>query len=177
MFFESAETASEFAPVLRGYAPTFPEDHAPHPDFRLEWWYLTANLDDAEGRQWGLQWTLFRQALDTEGDVGGWSSNQMWMAHAAVTTPDGHFHEQRFARGGIGQAEVVLGDNSFDAWIDDWSWRSEDSSMFPATLRFAVEGFSVAMDLTTAGPFVRHGEAGYSQKSAADQKKSSMAGK
>ena len=101
LVFESAETASEFAPVVRGYMPTFPQDHAAHPDFRLEWWYLTANLADTEGRQWGLQWTLFRQALDTVGEYQGWSSNQMWMAHAAVTTPVGHFHEQRFGKNGI----------------------------------------------------------------------------
>ncbi len=41
---------------------TFPTDHAAHPDYRIEWWYLTANLEDASGEPLGLQWTLFRQA-------------------------------------------------------------------------------------------------------------------
>lgn len=169
LFFDSADSASEFAPVLRGYSPTFPQDHGKHPEFRLEWWYLTANLSDAEGRQWGLQWTLFRQALDADNQYDGWSSNQMWMAHAAVTTPSGHYHEQRFARGGIGQADVTLGDNSFAAWIDDWAWQSDSSSMFPASLQFAVDDFKVSMDLQSSGPFVRHGDRGYSQKSAGKQ--------
>ena len=27
---------------------TFPADHGPHDDFRIEWWYLTANLRGAD---------------------------------------------------------------------------------------------------------------------------------
>ena len=169
LLIESAESAEEFAPVVRGYSPTFPQDHAAHPEFRLEWWYMTANLSDADGQQWGLQWTLFRQALDAGSETEGWSSNQMWMAHAAVTTPAGHYHEQRFARGGIGQAGVELGESSFAAWIDDWTWESDSSSMFPAVLRFVVEDFTVTMQLQAEGPFVRHGDRGYSQKSAGKQ--------
>ena len=169
LFFESAESSSEFAPVVRGYTPVFPGDHAAHPEFRLEWWYFTANLRDGEGRAWGLQWTLFRQALDADGDPDGWSSNQMWMGHAAISTPDGHFHEQRFSRGGIGQAGVLLTNNQFDAWIDDWLWQSKNPNMFPATLDFSVEGFEVSMNLQSRGPFVRHGEQGYSQKSTGKQ--------
>lgn len=33
------------------------------PDRRIEWWYLTANLTDSRGGQWGAQWTLFRQEV------------------------------------------------------------------------------------------------------------------
>ena len=88
-----------FAQVTPGQALQFPRDHSAHPDYRIEWWYLTANLSDLDGRQWGLQWTLFRQALSPQQVKSGWNSNQMWMAHAAITTPEGHFHEQRFARG------------------------------------------------------------------------------
>ncbi len=46
-----------FAKVIRGKPLKFPRDHAPHPDFRIEWWYITANLQDDLGRHWGLQWT------------------------------------------------------------------------------------------------------------------------
>ena len=96
-----------FAQVTPGKSLRFPRDHGAHPDFRIEWWYLTANLSDRQGRHWGLQWTLFRQALSPpQADLDGWQSSQMWMAHAALTTPDGHFHEQRFARGGIGQTRT-----------------------------------------------------------------------
>lgn len=64
----------------------FPQDHGPHPDYRIEWWYLTANLSGPDGAPYGLQWTLFRSAL-APGEGPGWDSPQIWFAHAAITTP------------------------------------------------------------------------------------------
>ena len=51
-----------FAPVTPGKTFAFPADHGPHPDYRIEWWYVTANLVDSAGVAYGAQWTLFRQA-------------------------------------------------------------------------------------------------------------------
>ena len=42
---------------------TFPEDHGPHPSFRIEWWYVTAVLTGDNGELYGAQWTLFRAGL------------------------------------------------------------------------------------------------------------------
>ena len=159
-----------YAQVRPGHRLEFPRDHAAHPDYRIEWWYLTANLNDADGREWGLQWTLFRQALSPEAVENGWNSNQVWMAHAAITTPDGHFHEQRFARGGIGQAGVRIDDDSgFNAWMDDWEWRSGSADMFPAKLHFTIGDREVTMLLESTGELVTNGVDGYSQKSAQGQ--------
>ena len=52
-----------FAPVVPGKIFAFPADHGPHPDYRIEWWYVTANLVDSAGAAYGAQWTLFRQAM------------------------------------------------------------------------------------------------------------------
>ena len=160
-----------FAQVTPGKKLEFPRDHGAHPDYRIEWWYLTANLSDNEGRHWGLQWTLFRQALSPGPIVSGWDSNQMWMAHAAITTPDGHFHEQRFARGGIGQAGVsrIDEDGYFNAWMDDWEWRSNGAALLPARLRFTVDNREVVLSLEATGELVANGIDGYSQKSAQGQ--------
>ncbi|HBX41554.1 MAG TPA: carotenoid 1,2-hydratase, partial [Marinobacter adhaerens] len=38
---------------------SFPDDFGPHPQHRIEWWYLTANLRTADGQPLGLQWTQF----------------------------------------------------------------------------------------------------------------------
>ena len=57
------ESAEGFAPVVPGRTFAFPADHGPHPEFRIEWWYVTANLTDASGAAYGAQWTLFRQAI------------------------------------------------------------------------------------------------------------------
>lgn len=140
----------------------FPADHGAHPDFRIEWWYVTANLTDAAGTPYGLQWTLFRSALapDTR---AGWDDPQLWMGHAAVTTPDAHFVTERLARGGIGQAGVTA--DPFAAWIDDWRFDGIDDGTLTAT----GPDFAYDMTLSAQGPLVRQGDAGYSVKSASGQ--------
>src|SRR5436305_5951745 len=97
------ETADGFAAVVPGKRFSFPADHGPHPDFRIEWWYVTANLRDRSGAASGIQWTLFRQSTRPGSQATGWASQQVWMGHAALTRADGHRFAESFARGGIGQ--------------------------------------------------------------------------
>ena len=148
----------------------FPADHGPHPAFRVEWWYVTANLTDADGRPMGAQWTLFRTALrppSQAGDSpgGGWSDPQLWMGHAALTTADIHLTAERLARGGIGQAGVTA--DPFAARIDDWSMAGPDFDHL--TIRAAGPTFAYDLALTARGPLVAQGEAGYSVKSPSGQ--------
>lgn len=153
--------AEGFALPERGFSFEFPRDHGAHPEYRIEWWYLTANLKDAEGREFGLQWTLFRSALEPR-EAEGWQSPQLWMGHAAVTTPSAHHVAERLARGGIGQAGVTT--EPFEAWIDDWSMAGE--SFDAMRLRASGVDFAYDVDLVARGPLIFHGERGYSQKSA-----------
>lgn len=143
---------------------SFPADHGAHPDYRIEWWYLTANLEGPDGTSYGLQWTLFRSAL-APGEKDGWESPQVWFAHAAVTTPKSHLSAERFARGGIGQAGVRA--EPFEAWIDDWRMWGETMD----ALRVTATGteFAYDMALEARGPLVFHGKGGYSVKSAEGQ--------
>lgn len=169
--FAGLGTESEgFSQPAAGHVLAFPEDHGAHPDFRIEWWYLTANLEDSDGVQYGLQWTLFRSALRPKaGD--GWSSSQGFMAHAAVTTPERHFSAERFARGGIGQAGVAT--LPFSAWIDDWQMSGiaapgkDALSALEVTARGA--DFSYDIKLEASGPLILHGDNGYSVKSSSGQ--------
>jgi predicted secreted hydrolase len=143
---------------------SFPADHGPHPDYRIEWWYLTANLTGPDGVPYGLQWTLFRSALAPEAGQG-WTSPQLWMGHAAVTTPEVHLVAERLARGGIGQAGVTA--SPFSAWIDDWHMSGETLD----EVRLAASGstFAYDMHLVAEGPIVLQGDRGYSVKSDAGQ--------
>src|SRR6202007_2949724 len=75
--------AEGFAEVVPGKTFAFPADHGPHPDYRIEWWYLTANLVDSTGAAYGAQWTLFRQASRPGAQAEGWANQQVWMGHAA----------------------------------------------------------------------------------------------
>jgi predicted secreted hydrolase len=142
----------------------FPRDHGAHPDYRIEWWYLTANLTGPDGTPYGLQWTLFRSALEP-GEAEGWTSPQVWFAHAAVTTPERHFATERFARGGIGQAGVRP--DPFRAWIDEWAMEGPDFDTL--SLNAAGPDFGYDMTLRATGPLVFHGDGGFSVKSAEGQ--------
>lgn len=153
------DSADGFTIPTPNYTFDFPTDEGPHPDYKIEWWYITANLKDADGVDYGLQWTLFRSALDPVAG-NGWSAPQLWMGHAAVTTPDAHFVTERLGRGGIGQAGVTA--TPFAAWIDDWIFTD-------TTLTATGPDFGYAMTLGDLGPTVFHGDAGYSVKSASGQ--------
>lgn len=153
-----------FATPQRGTTFEFPLDHGPHPDYRIEWWYVTANLTGPDGTDYGLQWTLFRTAL-RPGEADGFASPQIWLGHAAVTTPDAHYTQERFARGGIGQAGVTA--EPFEAWIDDWYLTGALDGT--AQIRATGTEFAYDMQLNAKGPLVFQGDQGYSVKSADGQ--------
>ncbi len=148
----------------------FPADHGPHPAFRIEWWYLTASLTGPDGTEYGAQWTLFRTARAPH-EAAGWTSPQLWMGHAAVTSPEAHLAAERLARGGIGQAGVVA--EPFSAWIDDWRMTSRAApgadALSALDLNAAGPGFSYRLALDAEGPIVAQGAGGYSVKSEAGQ--------
>jgi predicted secreted hydrolase len=165
------QSAEGFAKVTPGKNFSFPADHGPHPDFRIEWWYLTANLVDAAGQPCGLQWTLFRQAMRPGPQAEGWASQQVWMGHAAVTRAGTHRFTETFARGGIGQAGVEA--KPFSAWIDAWQMRgtaaSDDERIAPLTLKAAAADFSYELALDADHRLVLQGDGGYSRKSEREQ--------
>ena len=119
-------TADGFSTPRPDTALVFPRDHGAHPDFRIEWWYLTATLTGEDGQDYGVQWTLFRSALrpETGTPLTGWDSPQIWMGHAALTSARFHHVAERLARGGIGQAGIIA--TPFAAHIDDWTMASPD---------------------------------------------------
>ncbi|SIT78055.1 lipocalin-like domain-containing protein [Pontibaca methylaminivorans] len=161
-------TAEGFAIPQRGHMLTFPTDHGAHPEFRIEWWYLTATLDGEDGRQYGVQWTLFRSALAPDPGDNGWATPQLWMAHAALTTPETHHFDERLARGGIGEAGVTAA--PFHAFIDNWDMKGEaGKGISTLDLRASGPDFAYDLQLSATLPLVLHGEGGYSVKSPAGQ--------
>lgn len=165
------ENGSGFAPVVPGKVFSFPADHGAHPDFRIEWWYLTANLVDAKGNACGIQWTLFRQAMQPGPQREGWANQQVWMGHAALTRADTHRFAEAFARGGVGQAGVEA--KPFAAWIDAWEMKgsehTRDATLAPLELKAAGSDFSYALTLDADRPVVLQGDGGFSRKSERGQ--------
>jgi predicted secreted hydrolase len=165
------DKADGFARVTPGRSFSFPADHGAHPEFRIEWWYVTANLRDSAGEAYGAQWTLFRQAMQPGTNLEGWATQQVWMAHAAVTRADTHRTAETFARGGVGQAGIEAA--PFRAWIDAWQMRALDGfdpdKVAPLELTASAADFSYALRLTADRPLVLQGEGGFSRKSEREQ--------
>jgi predicted secreted hydrolase len=159
--------ADGFAAVTPGRNFEFPADHGPHPEYRIEWWYVTANCVDATGTAYGVQWTLFRQAMQPGARQEGWASQQIWMGHVAMTRADTHRYSETFARGGVGQAGAVA--KPFHAWIDSWDMHGvdpmRDAAIAPLELTASAPDFSYALRLDADRPLVLQGHAGYSAKS------------
>lgn len=169
------DDTKNFAKVIPGVSIDFPVDHFPHPDFRIEWWYFTANVWDKNDNHYGIQFTLFRQALSPANSASKdkalkdspWFSRQSWMAHSAISSQQGHLYEERFARGGIGQGGVQFNQqHGFEAWLDDWQWQGQDP--VNSSLSFSVNGDTISLELSGESTWVKHGENGFSQKSASE---------
>ena len=177
-----AQGAPGFEQAWPGRALEFPRDHGAHPGYRIEWWYLTANLQDAEGQPYGAQWTLFRFAARPPGEgrstdqgasaPSAWNSGQVYMAHMAITHPDGHVAFQRYARGGnhgdppgnLAQAGATAA--PFAAWLDDWRLASRGADWLPLEVRARQDDYAMDLQLFGTGPLVLQGDGGFSQKHA-----------
>ncbi|MEZ9482076.1 lipocalin-like domain-containing protein [Vibrio splendidus] len=166
---ETAIDQAQFSPVVKGIDITFPADHQAHPDFRHEWWYLTANLIDEEGNALGVQWTQFRFASAPQDSGNGnkktaWQSQQIYMAHSAVTTGDKHYADEKWSRNRAELAGVSA--SPFRVYLDDWQWTSTTDDLFPATLVANSDQFGYSLKLTNNAPYQKQGEQGYSTKSS-----------
>jgi predicted secreted hydrolase len=162
------DQALAFTPVVPGRVFSFPADHGAHDGFRIEWWYVTANLKDQQGNQFGVQWTLFRSALKPLAEQAGWADQTIWLGHAAVTSSTVHHAAERYARGGVGQAGVQLA--PFEAWIDDWRFASQaQDPLSDLQLSARDTAFAYQLHLTSSRPLVLQGDKGFSQKSEEGQ--------
>ena len=143
--------------VTPGRVFTFPRDHGAHPEYRVEWWYVTGWLDAGVG----LQITFFRARPDEASDTPSrFNPRQVLFAHAAVSDPARGrlIHDQRAARAGLSLAHVEL--ERTGVWIDDWRLELEGNRY-----RARIPARDFDLDLSfSAENLVLQGERGYSRK-------------
>jgi len=164
----NSDSSYEFLQPGPGDVLVFPQDLGPHPQHRIEWWYLTANLKTTDGQPLGLQWTQFRQALkprpvsDPAPAPEKWPLDAAWMAHAAVSFDGEHRFEERLARGGVGHAGAIA--QPFEVWLDDWQL-SDEAAGQGWRLQVQTEGWGYDLRLINTAERVAHGDNGFSAKS------------
>lgn len=169
------EDLSGFAQATEVRPIRFPADLGAHPDYFLEWWYYTGNLQDGAGHDYGYQFTLFRRGMtpgELTGRISEWASNQVYFAHFTVTDATGEtfeFHE-RFSRGTPGLAGVQA--EPYHIWLNDWFVKEipsaePDLNGLPRRVNLRAEAGTVGLDLVLelTKPATLQGDNGLSQKS------------
>lgn len=166
----SGEADAAFARAYEPIPLTFPRDHGAHPEYQTEWWYYTGNLSDAQGNDYGFQFTVFRSALTPSMPARGsdLATNQVYMAHLAVSDGPGkvHYSFERFSRGAGGLAGAT-GEPELMIWLEDWQvTRSAPDTMHIQATITDDNGEAVGIDLhlRESREPVLHGDAGLSQK-------------
>ena len=157
-----------------GYRFEFPRDHASHPEYKLEWWYYTGNVQTAEGRRFGYQVTFFRVGVDRDPrNPSRWAVRDLFMTHLAVSDPSGRRYrfEERLSRAGPGLAGAAS--DRYDVWNEDWRAGLVDHSTASASagaaghfIRAMTHTVGVDLVLDEGKPPAINGVNGISQKGA-----------
>jgi len=157
-----AGRAAEWNVPRAGQLLSFPRDHGSHPDFKIEWWYLTGHLE-AGDRRFGFQATFFRLGQKPVDVPAGedFGTEQLYLAHMGLSDPEtGRFlHEERLNRGGW-DAGAATGD--LDVFNGNWSLRRDGEGMrLHGSIRAET---ALELQLEPEKPHVVFGEDGISRK-------------
>lgn len=165
-------TSDGFAIPQPGRHFAFPRDHGSHPEFAIEWWYVTGHLTATNQSQFGFQATFFRRALVPPGDTNrplseAFGNRQIFLAHMAlVDKTTGKFRfQERLNRDGWDAAAAT---NTMAVRNGNWFLRRMPEPT-PSKERFELQatvGVDTAfqLSLTPTKPLVIFGTNGVSRK-------------
>ena len=167
---DSGAEDEAFARALVPGAIEFPRDLGPHEDYQTEWWYYTGNLETADGRPFGYQFTIFRRALQpaTAGPSAGaaaasdWRTNQVYLAHFTISdiADEAFYPAERFSRGAAGLAGAQA--EPYRVWLEDWF--VAETGPGEVHLYASTDEVTLDLRLTETLPPVLHGDQGLSSK-------------
>jgi predicted secreted hydrolase len=157
--------ADGFRLAVPGWKYEFPQDHAAHPSFRIEWWYYTGHLR-AGARAYGYEATFFRVALPRRspaGEPSAWRARNVLFRHLALTDEAGR--KFRFDDRAERQALDLAGADStrYLTWLGDDYVGLEDDRRTHRVVGRAAE-FALDLRLVPEKPPVIHGTDGVSRK-------------
>lgn len=152
----------------------FPHDHGSHPDFKIEWWYLTGHLFSDDGRRFGYQATFFRSALkpSASDSKAAFGNTQLHLAHMALADEvGGRFHfAERLNRGGW-DAYAQVG--FLNLRNGNWQLTGPDPDKDGMVLKASIHAEAAwRLELKPRKPLIRFGEDGTSRKGPAPEARS-----
>ena len=170
-----AGTASSNGPT--GKPLRFPRDFGAHPDFQIEWWYVTGFTQAADGQdRLGFQVTFFRSLVpSTQASGSNMAAKHLLFAHAAVSDVAGKtlYSDQRIAR----WSGLPAGSNAPDqGWartedtgllLQDWSLSRQADGQLRAQLQ--AKDFALDLSFAPSQPPLLQGQGGMSRKGPSPQ--------
>jgi predicted secreted hydrolase len=160
-----ADSEAPPAVVVPGYRLEFPRDFGSHPQFGIEWWYVTGWLQTADQQPLGFQITFFRSRQSAaQTNPSAFAPRQLLIAHCAISDParGRSWQDQRIRRAGLGLAEAETGDTR--VWIDDWTL-ARGAGGYQAQV--TASDFALHLNFEVTQPVLLNGDAGYSRKGPA----------
>jgi predicted secreted hydrolase len=168
-----ALAADGFKQAIEPRVFAFPADHGSHAGFQTEWWYVTGNMKNDDGHEFGFQFTIFRRAIDARsaaerGRGSKWAVGDVYLGHLAVSDIGGKsfVFGETVQRGNVGLAgatdaaektspiSVTLGNWNFVRFGDD----GKDARGWKLEAR--ENGIDLSLTLTETLAPILHGKAG-----------------
>lgn len=158
-------TADGFTVPQPGRKFVFPRDHGSHPEFKIEWWYVTGHLFAKDGRRFGYQATFFRRSAPS-GATNAPDSDQLYLAHMALLDErSGKFlHQERINRAGWDAGSAT---NGLDVFNGPWRLTMTDAKSETMALSGGVRAEAAfTLTLKPTKPLVVFGTDAVSKKGA-----------
>src|SRR5579859_6679712 len=166
-------TADGFAVPQAGRHFVFPRDYGSHPEFAIEWWYITGHLfvtNDTEER-FGFQVTFFRRSLVSSQGTNtttdpSFGDDQIHLAHMTLTDiQSGKFRfQERLNRGGW---DAAASTNTLDVRNGNWTLKLEPGTNTVIDLQSTIGADEAStMQFIPEKPLVVFGTNGVSRKAA-----------
>jgi predicted secreted hydrolase len=145
----------------------FPRTHGSHPEFKIEWWYLTGHLFSESGRPFGYQATFFRFAGSAENrrdENKSFGLSQLHSTQVALTDIENQkfYFDERLDRQGW---DAFASEEELDLKHGPWMLKMVDSDSESMELQFNIrDKVSLDLQLQPTKPKVIFGADGTSRK-------------
>ena len=140
----------------KDYIYEFPRDHGSHPNYKIEWWYITGHLQGQSQERFGFESTFFRIGQDNTSDI--------YLSHMAITdiNDQSFHHEERVNKEGWNAFS-----KSKDLDLKNGNWTLKRLKNNSISLKGSIKAdYLIDLELTPKKPLVIFGENGISKKGA-----------
>jgi predicted secreted hydrolase len=154
--------AGEWRTVSPGDRVSLPADLYFQKGYRIQWWYFTGHLYDAQGREFGYELTFFAAGVQQRRYESKFGVDTVYVSHFAISDIAGKkfYH---FSDVDSGAYHFAGADGSrLHVWVDR---NALEGNLTRMHLRAHAKGAGLDLVLVPKKPIVLNGDNGYSRKS------------